>query len=93
MDFDALIRMAAALGAVLGLVLLAAWAMRRYGLAGIANPKAGEPRRLSVVEARTLDARRQLVLIRRDGVEHLLLLSPNAETVVETGIPARENAP
>ena len=67
MDFDALIRMAAALGAVLGLVLLAAWAMRRYGLAGIANPKAGEPRRLSVVEARTLDARRQLVLIRRDG--------------------------
>ena len=58
-----------------------------------ANPKAGEPRRLSVVEARTLDARRQLVLIRRDGVEHLLLLSPNAETVVETGIPARENAP
>ena len=37
MDFDALIRMAAALGAVLGLVLLAAWAMRRYGLAGIAN--------------------------------------------------------
>ena len=57
------------------------------------RPKAGEPRRLSVVEARTLDARRQLVLIRRDGVEHLLLLSPNAETVVETGIPARENAP
>ncbi len=91
MDFDALIRMAAALGAVLGLVLLAAWAMRRYGLAGIANPKTGEPRRLSVVEARTLDARRQLVLIRRDGVEHLLLLSPNAETVVETGIPARES--
>lgn len=93
MDFDALIRMAAALGAVLGLVLLAAWAMRRYGLAGIANPKAGEPRRLAVVEARTLDARRQLVLIRRDGVEHLLLLSPNAETVIETGISARESAP
>lgn len=92
MDFDALIRMAAALGAVLGLVLIAAWAMRRYGLAGIANPKQGEPRRLSVVEARTLDARRQLVLVRRDGVEHLLLLSPSGETVVETGIPARESA-
>lgn len=93
MDIDALIRMAAALGAVLGLVLLAAWAMRRFGLAGIANPKPGEPRRLSVVEARSLDARRQLVLVRRDGVEHLLLLSPNAETVVETGIPAGERAP
>jgi flagellar protein FliO/FliZ len=93
MDLDALIRMAAALGAVLGLVMLAAWAMRRYGLAGIANPKAGEPRRLSVVEARTLDARRQLVLVRRDGVEHLLVLSPAGETVIETGIPARGTAP
>jgi len=92
MDFEALIRMAAALGAVLGLVLLAAWAMRRYGLGGIANPKSGEPRRLSVVEARTLDARRQLILVRRDNVEHLLVLSPNGETVVESGIPARENA-
>lgn len=92
MDIDALIRMAAALGAVLGLVLLAAWAMRRFGFAGIANPKSGETRRLSVVEARTLDARRQLVLVRRDGVEHLLVLSPNGETVVESGIPARESA-
>ncbi len=93
MDFDALIRTAAALGAVLGLVLLAAWAMRRFGFAGVASPRAGETRRLSVVEARTLDARRQLVLVRRDGVEHLLLLSAAGETVVETGIPAREAAP
>lgn len=92
MDFDALIRTAAALGAVLGLVLLAAWAMRRFGFGGVTNPKPGEARRLSVVEARSLDARRQLVLVRRDGVEHLLLLSANGETVVETGIPARESA-
>jgi len=26
------------------------------------------------------------VLIRRDGVEHLILLAPNAETVIETRI-------
>lgn len=89
MDVQSLIRLAAALGAVLGLVLLAAWAMRRFGLAGIAQPKAGTARRLSVVEARTLDARRQLVLVRRDNVEHLLVLSPAGETVVEAGIPVK----
>jgi flagellar protein FliO/FliZ len=87
MELDALIRMAAALGAVLGLVLLAAWAMRRFGLGGLAVPGPGQVKRLSIVEARPLDARRQLVLVRRDNVEHLLILSPSGETVVETGIP------
>lgn len=82
-----MIRLAAALGAVLGLVLIAAWAMKRFGLGGLAQPKSGMPRRLSVTEARTLDARRQLVLVRRDGVEHLIILSPQGETVIETGIP------
>ena len=87
MEIDALIRMAAALGAVLGLVLIAAWAMRRFGLGGIALPTT-QPKRLSVVEARRLDARRQLVLLRRDGVEHLVILSASGEIVIETGIPA-----
>ncbi|BCW88174.1 hypothetical protein sos41_13120 [Alphaproteobacteria bacterium SO-S41] len=91
MELDALIRMAAALGAVLGLVLLAAWAMRRFGLGGLAMTTAG-PKRLSIVEARRLDARRQLVLLRRDGIEHLVILSATGETVIETGIPA-EAAP
>jgi hypothetical protein len=31
--------------------------------------------------------RRRLVLLRRDDVEHLVILSPTGETVVETGIP------
>jgi flagellar protein FliO/FliZ len=42
--------------------------------------------RLAVVETLTLDARHKLTLVRRDGVEHLLLLGPTGETVVETGI-------
>ncbi|MFO1238045.1 MAG: flagellar biosynthetic protein FliO [Alphaproteobacteria bacterium] len=89
MDIDSLIRLAAALGAVLGLVLLAAWAMRRFGLGGLAVAASGPAKRLSVVEARPLDARRQLLLLRRDDVEHLVILSAAGETVIETGIPAR----
>jgi flagellar protein FliO/FliZ len=90
MDFDALIRLSAALGIVLGLILMGAWVMRRFGFANLSVAQPGKPARLSIVEARPLDIRRQLVLVRRDGVEHLLVLSPNGETVVETGIPMRE---
>ena len=35
-----------------------------------------------------IDNRRRLVLVRRDDREHLLLLGPQGETVVETNIPA-----
>lgn len=43
-------------------------------------------KRLSIVEVAPVDGRRRLVLVRRDAVEHLLLLGPNSETVVETNI-------
>jgi flagellar protein FliO/FliZ len=93
MDFDSLLRLALALGFVLGLIVLAAFVMRRLGLAGPVVLKPGQERRLHLVEARAVDARRQLLLVRRDGVEHLLLLSPNGETVIETGIPAKSERP
>ena len=54
---------------------------------GLSLGRAGaDARRLDVIEARAIDARRRLVLVRRDGVEHLLLLTPSGDTVVETGI-------
>ncbi len=85
MGLDSLLQAAAALGFVLGLIVLAAWVMRRFGLAGPTLP-AGADRRLHLVEVRAIDARRQLVLLRRDAVEHLVILSPSGETVVEAGI-------
>jgi flagellar protein FliO/FliZ len=93
MTIQAFINMAAALGVVLGLILISAWLMRRFGLGGLTTARTSGPARLSVVEVRALDMRRQLVLVRRDGVEHLLVLSAAGETVVETGIPARKAAP
>ena len=42
--------------------------------------------RLSVSEYHELDKERRLVLIRRDGVEHLLLIGGDRDLVVETGI-------
>ena len=51
-------------------------------------------RRLSVQEVLSLDSKRRLVLLKRDGVEHLLLLGLNDDVVVETGIvpPAEQPA-
>ena len=45
-------------------------------------------RRLALVEVLPLDARRRLVLVRRDHVEHLLMIGPASEHVVESAIGA-----
>ena len=42
--------------------------------------------RLSIVDMLAVDGKRRLLLIRRDDVEHLVMLGPNSETVVERGI-------
>ena len=74
MSFDVYLRFAMALGLVIALILILAWAARRAGLGGITAKPAGRKRRLAVVEVLTLDPKRRLVLLRRDGTEHLLIL-------------------
>ncbi len=68
---------------IVGLIGGAAWAAKRFGLA----PKVtGGNGRIGVVAVQSLDTRRKLVLVRRDDREHLLVLGPTSETVIETGI-------
>lgn len=86
MAFDGYIRFVFALIAVLGLIALVPVIGRRFGFVPRAGGKGKG--RLGVVEVATLDARRRLVLVRRDNVEHLLLLGADRETVVESGIRA-----
>ena len=43
-------------------------------------------RRLEVVDHANVDSRRKLVLIRRDGVEHLVTTGGPVDVVIETGI-------
>lgn len=82
MEFEAYFRMVLALAVVLGLIGLVAWGARRMGLAG-PRFSAGRKRRLGVVESLQLDNRRRLVLVRRDGVEHLLLIGGGSDIIVE----------
>lgn len=44
--------------------------------------------RIGIVETAQVDGSRRLVLVRRDDVEHLLLLGGEGDLVIENGIPA-----
>ena len=73
---------------VIGLIALLALMARRGGLGFPmkAMRPGGAGRRVEVLEVTPLDGRRRLVLIRRDDVEHLVIVSPTSELVVESGI-------
>jgi len=88
MDLGSYLRFVLALVFVLGLIAAMAWVVRRYGPAGIALRATGGARRVAIVEVTPVDARRRLVLIRRDGVEHLLLLGAANDLVIESGLAA-----
>jgi flagellar protein FliO/FliZ len=93
LDGENYLRFILALVLVLGLLALAAFLLRRTGLA----PKLGRSRRLAMIETLPLGPRHRLVLVRRDQVEHLLLMGPQGDIVVESRIsgsgPASVAAP
>lgn len=91
MELETYFRFLLALILVLGLIGGLTWAARRFGFGGQLTPNAGKSARLSVVEVKVLDSRRKLVLLRRDGREHLVLLGPNQDLLVEAGIQAHSN--
>jgi flagellar biogenesis protein FliO len=83
--------------AVLVLIGVVAWLVRRFAgnrLGGSAG--RGRMPRLAVIDAAAVDGRRRLVLVRRDNVEHLLMIGGPSDIVVEQNIvraaPARDQA-
>lgn len=90
-DMPAYLRLMASLMLVLGLMGGLALLLKKLGLAGQVINASGQ-KRLKVVEALPLDARRRLVLLQRDDVQHLVILGHETETVVETGIKPSDNA-
>ncbi|MDO9061061.1 MAG: flagellar biosynthetic protein FliO [Bradyrhizobium sp.] len=84
--------------AVLALIGLAAWLVRRFAGNRLgANTNRGRMPRLAVIDAAAVDGRRRLVLVRRDNIEHLLMIGGPTDIVVEANIvramPGREQAP
>lgn len=73
---------------VLSLMGGLAYVLKRFGIGQGMAPVSGK-RRLRVVEVLPLDAKRKLMMIERDDVQHLVILSPAGETVLETNIKPR----
>jgi flagellar protein FliO/FliZ len=103
MDPIEFIRALAALAVTLGLIGLAAWALRKYGPDAIGRAIAArQDRRLRIVESLALDPTRRLVVVSLDGEERLVLLGdgklldwiprprPQAEAPVEVPAPSIE---
>lgn len=86
MDAYALLRTLGALATVLGLLAGALWIVRRYGIRLPGRISSDGTRRLEVIERTMLDGRRSVALLRRDGREHLILLSPEGNALLEAGI-------
>ncbi len=71
---------------VLALIGLTAWLVRRFGANRLGSATRGRQPRLAVIDAATIDGRRRLVLIRRDNIEHLLMIGGPTDVVVEPNI-------
>jgi len=84
MDFATYLKFTLSLGLVLALFGGLIWAAKRYLPGMRAGGRSG--RRLQLVEVLMIDARRRVILVRRDEVEHLILLGATSETVLERGI-------
>ena len=76
-------------------VALATWLVRRYGSDrfGGSSSRGRQPRLAVVDETWLAEPRRKLVIIRRDNVEHLLIIGGPTDVVIEQNIVRAVGAP
>jgi flagellar protein FliO/FliZ len=84
--FGPIISAIATLAFVVGLLWLAWILVKRYRSGLFVSGGRGRAPRLAVIDALPVDGHRRLVLVRRDDIEHLVLIGGPADLVVETGI-------
>jgi flagellar protein FliO/FliZ len=83
MDSNLILRAVLALLFVSSLIILIALLVKKLGLSSAVFRQAGT-KRLAIVEVMVLDPKRRLVIVRRDQVEHVILLGLSSETILET---------
>lgn len=78
----------AALGVSLGLLCLfiVLWILRNRAPSPFVRGGRNRQPRLQVLDAAAIDTRRRIVLIRRDNVEHLVMIGGPTDLVIESGI-------
>ncbi|MDQ0453834.1 flagellar biosynthetic protein FliO [Rhizobium paknamense] len=78
----------AALGVFLALAVLVVvlWILKNRAPSPFVRGGRNRQPRLQVLDAAAVDARRRLVLVRRDNIEHLILIGGPSDIVIESGI-------
>jgi hypothetical protein len=84
-DLSVPVKFTIAFVVALAMLGVGGYLMRRF------RPARTEPR-LAVIDAASVDARRRLVLVRRDNVEHLLLIGGPTDVVIEPNIDRTQAA-
>lgn len=78
-----------ALAIVLVLIVLVSWLLKFISNAS-GKAVRGRNKRLAVIDTLNVDQKRQLLIVRRDDVEHLILIGGPQDLVVEAGFPVQE---
>lgn len=88
---NAMLNSAFALGIVLVLIVLGLWALKL--LTNATGKIAATRHRLVVVDKAQVDSKRQVVIIRRDDVEHVIMTGGPTDLVIESGVAVPAPAP
>ena len=88
-DSGLLIQFLLALAVVLILIAALAWILKKVNTVSARIGRHGEEPRLSISEALAVDHKRRLVLVKRDHVEHLVLIGGENDLLLEHAIPTR----
>jgi flagellar protein FliO/FliZ len=90
-DLNNLVLAVAAILFVVALSSLVVWAFKTFFSSSPSGPGFMRPRdkRLGVVETASVDAKRKLFLLRRDDVEHLVMIGGPIDMLIEMGIKGR----
>jgi hypothetical protein len=97
MDFNQFLISVSIVLFVVAFVALAIWAFKAFVLGSGGSGRSGSAflrqrdRRLGLVESTAIDGRRRLLLVRRDDVEHLVMIGGPGDTLIETGIQGRRH--
>ena len=71
---------------ILGVIGAIWWTVRRFGSGRLGASTRGRQPRLAVIDYASVDNRRRLILVRRDNIEHLLMIGGPSDIVVEPNI-------
>ncbi len=72
--------------AIAALLVASIWLFRKIAGGGSLKPSRNRQPRLSVTDAAIVDEKRRLVLVRRDNVEHLVMIGGPSDIVIEQNI-------